>query len=215
MSRKMVFNMALVALFLAFIVATLMHNVELGEGSGFDGVNRPTLERSHAPVMGNPQAGVVIVEFLDPACETCAAFYPMVKQLMAAHPERIRLMVRYAPFHKGSDQVVAALEAARRQDRFWQALEALLAAQSDWVVHHVAQPERIWPHLERAGLDLARLRRDMDLPEINRVIEQDLLDARALNVTKTPEFFVNGRPLPRFGYEPLQALVEEALKATR
>ncbi len=53
MSRKAVFTIALVALFLAFIVATLMHNVEPGEGSGFDGVNRPTLERSYAPSFGN------------------------------------------------------------------------------------------------------------------------------------------------------------------
>ena len=47
------------------------------------------------------------------------------------------------------------------------------------------------------------------------VIAQDIADGRTLNVTKTPEFFVNGRPLPVFGYEELKKLVDLALKETQ
>ena len=39
----------------------------------------------------------------------------------------------------------------------------------------------------------------------------DAQDARALKVTQTPEFFVNGRGLPSFGYQQLQGLVAEAM----
>ena len=55
----------------------------------------------------------------------------------------------------------------------------------------------------------------MTAPAIARAIAQDLDDAKALNVRQTPTFFVNGQPLPRFGYEPLRALVGEALAAQR
>ena len=55
----------------------------------------------------------------------------------------------------------------------------------------------------------------MTAPEIARVIAQDLDDARTLNVTQTPEFFVNGKPLPSFGYEQLSTLVEEALSSSQ
>jgi protein-disulfide isomerase len=55
------------------------------------------------------------------------------------------------------------------------------------------------------------LQRDMNAPEIARLIAQDLEDARSLNVSKTPEFFVNGKPLPSFGFEQLKALVDDAL----
>jgi len=48
-----------------------------------------------------------------------------------------------------------------------------------------------------------------------RAIAQDLDDARILNVTKTPEFFVNGRPLPSFGYDQLKELVDKALASAR
>jgi hypothetical protein len=34
---------------------------------------------------------------------------------------KIRLVLRYAPFHRGSDTIVAALEASRRQGKFWPA----------------------------------------------------------------------------------------------
>ena len=216
MKQKTLFVIAVVLLLLGFIVAALLYNVEREEQAGqVPEVNRAALVRMHSPALGRADAPVVIVEFLDPACETCAAFYPLVKQIMAANPDKIRLVLRYAPFHKGSDQVVAALEAARKQGKFWQALEALLTTQADWAPHHAAEVARIWPHLERAGLNLQQLRTDMAAPEIAGVIEQDLLDAQTLKVAKTPDFFVNGKPLPHFGYEPLKALVDDALGNTR
>jgi protein-disulfide isomerase len=52
-------------------------------------------------------------------------------------------------------------------------------------------------------------------PEITQRIAQDIADARTLNVRKTPEFFVNGRPLVNFGYEPLKTLVNDAVKETQ
>ena len=52
---------------------------------------------------------------------------------------------------------------------------------------------------------------DITAPEIDKLIAQDLEDARTLNVTMTPEYFVNGKPLPSFGFQQLTDLVDEAL----
>ena len=52
----------------------------------------------------------------------------------------------------------------------------------------------------------------MNDPRITRAMEQDMADARSLNVTKTPEYFVNGRQMRTFGYEPLKELVTEELE---
>jgi len=176
--------------------------------------NQESLVRSHAPTIGKANAPVHIVEFFDPACGTCAAFYPFVKKMMAAHPDEIRLTVRYAPFHQGSDEVVKMLEASRLQGKFWQALEALLASQSAWVQNHRANADLAWAPLASAGLDTESLKRDMQSPAIAQVIAQDLADAKTLNVAQTPEYFVNGRPMPSFGYEQLRTLVDEELAAT-
>ena len=52
----------------------------------------------------------------------------------------------------------------------------------------------------------------MNNTEIAKIIQQDLADAKTLNVRKTPGFFVNGKPLPRFGYQQLQELVDTEIE---
>jgi protein-disulfide isomerase len=169
--------------------------------------------RPHAPVLGAEDARVYLVEFTDPACETCAAFSPFVDQLLEAYPGRVKLVLRYAPFHQGSADVVRILEAARLQDKLWETLHLLYRTQREWTQHHQVVVDRIWPLLPQAGVDVERLRRDMDDPRITAVIEQDLADVRTLGVTKTPSFFVNGRPLEPFGLQPLVDLVASEVAA--
>ena len=202
------------SLLMAFVLGTLLLKSEKVPPEP-TARNSANLVRMHSPTLGNADAPVVIVEFLDPACETCKSFYPVVKKMIADNPGRIRLVLRYAPFHKGSDKVVAMLEGARKQGKFWPALEALLATQADWAPHHTAQADLAWRHLEGLGLDLAQVRADMASPGVAQVIAQDLADSRALDVTMTPEFFVNGQPLPSFGYEQLRKQVDAALAASR
>jgi protein-disulfide isomerase len=210
--KKMLFISAAVILLLAFVGGAIFYGAEKTEQAGqLAYENKSALVREHSRVLGHADARVEIVEFIDPACGTCRHFYPFVKEMLAAHPDRIRLVLRYAPFHPNSDHVVALLEAAGKQGKYWETLEALLAAQDDWVVQHAAQPERVWRHLEGLGLDLAQLRTDMNSPDIASLIAQDMADVNTLNINKTPEFFVNGKPLPSFGYEPLKKLVGETL----
>jgi protein-disulfide isomerase len=132
---------------------------------------------------------------------------------MAAHPGKVRLSIRYAPFHPGSDQVVKVLEAAKRHGQFEPTLEALFASQSVWVQNHTAQVDLIWSQLSGLGLDIERLKYDMNSPAIAQVIARDLADAKTLNVAQTPEYFVNGKPLPSFGFDQLKQLVEEAVQS--
>ncbi len=172
----------------------------------------PALIRPHAPTLGQADAPVVIVEFIDPACSVSEAFHPLVMGLLAEHPDRIRLVLRYAPFFDGSDQVLALLEAARRQGQFWPALEALLATQQHWAPQGRPQVELAWPHIAGLGLDLDRLRKDMAAAEVAQLIERDLADADALGVMQSPSFFVNGQPLPHFGFGELRKMVDAALR---
>jgi protein-disulfide isomerase len=123
--------------------------------------------------------------------------------------------LRYAPFHPGSDKVVAMLEAARRQGKFWPALEALLANQAAWTANHKANPEKAWKQVEGIGLNMEQMAFDLMSPDIDSAIKQDLADAKTLNVTMTPEYFVNGKPLPSFGLEQLKGLVDQALADSR
>ncbi len=213
MKQKTIFVAAAVFLLLAFLFGMLLFGSQKQEEANqLAKTNSAALIRMHSPTLGKSDAPVTIVEFLDPACETCRKFYPLVKQMMAEHPDKIRIVLRYAPFHAGSDKVVAMLEGARKQGKFWEALETLLKFQSGWTKHHNANPEAAWQVLRRIGLDMEQMNKDMGSTETISVIKQDLADAKTLNVTMTPEFFVNGKPLPSFGFEQLKALVDEAVE---
>lgn len=174
------------------------------------------LMRFHSPTLGPANAAVTIVEFFDPACETCRAFYPIVKDLMAQHPDDVRLVIRYAPFHQGSDQVVKLLEASRKQGKYWPALEAVLATQPQWADHGNPKVELAFQAAAMAGVSIEKLLVDIRSPDLDALLKQDVEDLTALQVNKTPTFFVNGRNLPSFGEQQLRALVaEEVAKAKK
>lgn len=174
--------------------------------------NENVFHRPDAPSMGPLMARAQVTEFFDPACESCRAFHPYVKQILEMHAGKVRLTLRYAPFHEGSEYVVKVLEAARMQsdEIYWKVLEAVLAAQPHWADHGRPQPERVWAFLGDTGLDAERARRDTNDPRIAALIAQDKADITALNVRQTPTFFVNGQPLRNFGPEGLNAQVVEA-----
>jgi protein-disulfide isomerase len=77
----------------------------------------------------------------------------------------------------------------------------------------VVQPPQVLAVLGKLGLDMPRLQADMAAPAIGQLIAQDLADAKALKVTQTPEYFVNGKRLEQFGEQQLRALIAEQVKA--
>ncbi len=212
MKKSTLFVSAAVILLVAFVAGMLIFKSKQGqEAQQAASESRSALVRMHSPTHGPADARVEIVEFLDPACGTCRDFYPRVKQMVDEHPGQVRVVLRYAPFHQNSDQVVAMIYAAGKQGKHVEALEALLASQDDWVANHVANPERAWSHLEGLGLNMEQLQGDMNAPDIVAKVRQDLDDATTMNVTATPEYFVNGKPLPTWGWEQLVTLVNEEL----
>lgn len=172
------------------------------------------LVRAHSPTMGPLDAKVTIVEFFDPACEACRAFYPIVKQTMAEYPKDVRLVLRYAPFHQGSDEAVRILETARLQNVFEPVLEALLARQPEWAAHSGMDLDKAWAFAEVAGLDLVKAKETRLAPSITAALSQDIEDVKTIGVSGTPTFIVNGKPLQDFGVRQFQQLVRAEVAAT-
>jgi protein-disulfide isomerase len=213
MKKQYIVLISMVLLALLFVLGSHLYKQQQIKKLGFMAMNNAaTFVREHSQTKGSDDAKVYLVEFSDPACETCSSFHPFVKKLMADNPGKIKLVVRYAPFHKGSDYFVKILEAARKQGKYWETLEVMYKTQRYWADHKNPQPKLIWKYLPDADVNLEKIEIDMNDPEITKLIQQDLADAKALNVKKTPEFFVNGKPLQRFGRAQLKALVESEIR---
>lgn len=173
------------------------------------------LVRPYSPVIGPADAPVTLVEFLDPACEACRAFAPVVKQILFMHPEDVRVVVRYAAFHQGSDEAIRLLEAARRQGKFEILLTALFEGQDTWASHHAPNLQEAWKIAAASGLDMPRARKDAASAEAGELLRQENDDIVALKVERTPTFFVNGKPLLEFGPQPLMKLVADEVAAAK
>jgi Protein-disulfide isomerase len=192
--RLLVIGVAIVAI-AAFAVATLLYRPapapSVSQVAG-------TLEeagyvRAHSPIIGPVDAPVTIIEFFDPSCEACRAFYPIVKQIIDRHPDQVRLVLRYAAFHEGSDTAVKIIEAARLQDRFLPVLEALLARQPEWAVHGSPNLDLAWSIAGEAGLDVELARQDILRPGMVGLLNADAADVERFGVRQTPTFLVNGK----------------------
>ena len=212
MSRGNQIAAAVGILVIAVVLATVLYEKQEPPVQDEAAARLAILADEQSPTLGDPNAKVHIVEYLDPACGTCAVFFPMVKQWMSELPGEIRLTVRHVAFHSGAESAVRVLEASRNQDKYWETLEALLMSQQQWVHNHVVQPDRLAPAIAGVGLDMERLTADMNSAEVTRRIEQDKQDAILLGVSKTPDYYVNGRPLPSFGQRQLADLVREELE---
>ncbi|ABI58369.1 DsbA family protein [Nitrosomonas eutropha] len=172
-----------------------------------------TLVRFHSPVIGRLDAPITIVEFFDPSCEGCRAFYPHVKQILSKYPNDVRLVLRYVLFHEGSEQTVRMLEAARKQGLFQPVLEAILEAQPEW--HDDPKVTAAWRAAVRVGLNEGRARTDIQEAAISALIKMDEADVNAVGIKGTPTFFVDGKRLAKLNPQDLLNAVEGALVLQR
>ncbi len=214
--KRLLVSFSIFLLSLGFFVGGFLYKSQKSEKfSKHLSKNDFSFIRDHSPTLGPDDAKVTIVEFLDPECESCRAFYPLVKEILMEHPKDVRLVIRYVPFHGNSRFIIGLLEGARIQGKYWEALTVLFKYHPRWASHHNPRPDLVWEYLPEVNVDISKLKTDLQRPEIkekiNKIIETDLIDAKALKVNGTPTFFVNEKPLPQFGYQYLRNLVNQEL----
>lgn len=182
-------------------------------------VNAEALIRPDSPTLGPTDAKVTIVEFLDPECEACAGFSPIVKKIIKDYDGKVRLVVRYMPLHPNSLSAATFTEAAGEQGKYWEAQEMLFNRQSEWGTKHgpqTAPPADInalfRKYAGELGLDMDKMNAAFADNKYKAKTERDRKDGESLGVRQTPTFFVNGRKLLRFGEADLRALIDDEMK---
>jgi protein-disulfide isomerase len=137
-----------------------------------------------SPVLGNPRGDVTIVEFFDYACSYCKAVEPRLESALRGDPH-VRLILKEFPILTPESQIAArASLASRRQHKYQQFHEALMAYRGPW------EEQAIFSTAERVGLNVARLRRDMAAPSIADELIKNFNLARGLRIFQTPGFVV-------------------------
>jgi len=216
MFKKATFMLAGTLMLTAAIVVVLkpaLLDMQAEAASEDAGQAESSLVRSHSPILGPQEAPITIVEFFDPACKACRAFYPLTKSILETYPEQVQLIVRYTPFHgEVSDTAIRVLEVARHQDVFEPVLEALLSRQDQWASHGRFDESAILEIASQAGLDRAAAEEQLNSAEVQAVIDQDMADVKTNQIRQTPTFFVNGELLEPFGMQELIDVVKSEIE---
>jgi protein-disulfide isomerase len=165
-----------------------------------------------AMTKGAPGAPVTIVEFSDYQCPHCRRIQPSLDQLLREYRGRVRLIFKDFPL-PSHDLARPAHEAARcagSLGEYWPYHDRLFAEQPRF------ERANLIAYATALGLDEARFTRCVDERVFASAVESDVAQARALGVSGTPTFLVNGQPL--VGAQPIETfrmLIDDALKESR
>lgn len=147
------------------------------------------LNDPNTPVLGDPNADVAIVEFFDYACPYCKAVEPRLEAFLKTD-KRVKLVVKEYPILTPESLVAAkASLAAMKQGKYRQFHQALMMFKGQ------LREMVIFDTAKDAGLDVDRLRKDMQSPEIADEIIANFNLARAIRAFDTPTLIVNNRLL--------------------
>lgn len=179
------------------------------EAPGAAAVVRADSHRLSTPPPGSP----VFVEFLDFECESCAAAFPLVEQLRATYGDRVEFVARYFPLdgHFNSRRAARAVEAAARQGEFEGMYQRMYATQSSWGEQQVALDDLFRSFAVDLGLDMARFDADYADPAVEQRVLADVADGKALGVSGTPTFFLDGERIEPRSADELVAMIETAI----
>lgn len=170
--------------------------------------------RDDSHVLGEEGDGrVTVVEFLDFECEACGAFYPVVEDLRAEYAGEITYVVRYFPLpgHVNAMNAAVAVEAAAQQGRFEDMYHLLFRTQAEWGEASTPDPAVFRAYAQELGLDMASYDRAVADPATTERVNRDVEDGRALGITGTPTFFLNGEQVALQRFDDLGDAVRDAV----
>jgi protein-disulfide isomerase len=169
-----------------------------------------TVATDGAPVRGNANAPVTIVEFSDFQCPFCARAEGEIVKVRDTYKDQVKIVYKDypLPIHPNAPKAAEASRCAREQDKYWEYHDVLFANHSALEV----------PNLKKFAADLkldtAKFDTCLDSGKYADEIAKDMAEGSRVGVSGTPAFFINGRLIS--GAQPFSAFqeaIDDALAA--
>ena len=142
------------------------------------------------PVGGNPKGDVSLVEFFDYRCPYCKQVEPSLEALLGQDPQ-LRFVYKEMPVLGPVSTIAARVALAARSqgkyDAFHRAMMGTKGQIDEATVFKVAGS---------VGLNIDRVKRDMNAPEVDRALKANLELADALDIRGTPGFVIGDEIVP-------------------
>jgi protein-disulfide isomerase len=136
------------------------------------------------------EGDVVVVELMDYNCPYCRKAYSVLRDLSKDSNIQVRF-VEFPVLGPMSTTSAQAALAAQKQGKYAAFHGALMS-----INDRIESREQIFDAARKVGLDVDKLKKDMQDPEILSLIDENLQLAEQLGVQGTPAFFVGDTVIP-------------------
>lgn len=160
-------------------------------------------------VKGPDSAPITIIEFSDFQCPYCKAAEETIGKVLAAYPDKVKLVYKHLPLaiHPDTQYAAEAAECAGDQGKFWEMRDKLFANQSKLDKNSIAQYGRELKIYNKKFIDC------LYTGQFKAKIDADAKTAADFNVIGTPAFFVGDEFISGIAlFDDFKAVIENQLK---
>lgn len=163
---------------------------------------RAQVELGNSPSLGPVNAPVTIVVWSDFECPHCQHVVPIIERLQETHANDVRLVHKFYPLPRHTNAKIAARVAwaAQQQGKYWEMERLLFENQKN------LGEQTILELAASLGLDMARVKVDMDSEGAAGAIKMDMAEAEKHGLDGTPFVMINGREFDFRLFQPEQDL---------
>ena len=186
--RFVVALLIILGLFVGYFYVTKKDTSQTDNGS-------PAQASNHTVGAGNKK--VTLVEYGDFQCPVCSDYFVILKEIKSKYGDDITFQFSHFPLdsiHPNARGASRAAEAAGNQGKFFEMHDLLYQNQQIWSSSSNAK-ELFGSYAQQINLDMAKFDADYIDELTNDVINADLDAGKAVGVTGTPGFILNGRLL--------------------
>lgn len=175
---------------------------------------RVNVDIAGAPIKGEANAPITIVEFSDFSCPFCVRVNPTLDQVFKEYSGKVKLAFRHKPLpiHPAAPAIHIASMAAQEQGKFWEYHDRAFKGQDEVkkeadkrfgkkkpasreemekVMNEIGMEiAKKWA--KDVGLDMAKFEQDVKRPEFRQRLEADIKFADENGPGGTPSFYING-----------------------
>ncbi len=172
------------------------------------------IDLTGAPILGNPNAAITVVEYSDFQCPYCARTAPDIKALHAKYPDQVRVVYKHFPlgFHEAARPAAVASVAAQEQGKFWEYHDVVFEATAKRQLS--GSDEELVKYAQQAGLDVEQFKKDMadNKAAYEARIDGDYKEGQRVDVRGTPTLYINGKKVRNRSVAGMSEVIDQILK---
>ena len=128
--------------------------------------------------------------------------------MLERYPKEVKLVIKHFPLrmHRYAKKAAIAALAAGRQGKYWEYHHKI------YENYRSLNDEKIQEMAGELELDMEKFKKDMDSPEIEKVIQGDMQEGARIGVRGTPTIYINGRRLRNRSLQGFMQMIESELK---